>query len=98
MDSREIFSKERVKEKDIIKAVKTVLDINKEDILFVLDSDDWLKRNNRPIVVEFKGILDEDDEYPGYYYYDLFFADDSILKKLKEFNKVLGDNVIVTIN
>lgn len=98
MDSREIFSNERLNEEEIIKAAKIAFDIGKEDILFVRNSDDWLKRNNIPIVIEYKGILDKDDEYPGYYYYDIFFASDSILKKLKEFNKMLGSKVIVTLN
>lgn len=97
MDSREIFAKDKLSKEVIIEAAEMALDINKDDILFVLESEDWLKRDNKPVVIEYKGRLEEDDEYPGCYYYDIFFSDNRVLDKLKEFNNALGDNVIVTL-
>lgn len=97
MDSREIFSKKRLTEKQLIRAAMNAFDVNEDDILIVNKSDDWLKRNNRNIIFEFKSKLDSDDEeYPDYYYYDIFF-DIPVLNKLKKLNKELEvDDLIIT--
>lgn len=98
MDSREILSKEKLSIEQIIESVVETFNVDKDDILFVLDSNDWLERDKEPIVIEFRGRLDENEEYPEYYYYDIYFDDNSILKKLKDFNERLGSNVVVTLD
>lgn len=89
MDSREIFSKEPLTNDSLINAAINAFGVKEDEILVVERSEDWLKRNNRPIIFEVKGQLDKEEEYPEYYYYDIFF-DIPILDKLislkKEFN------------
>lgn len=90
MDSREIYCKEPLENTKLVEATVKALGVKEDDILIVMKSDDWLMRNDRPIVYEYKGKLDKDeDEYPEYYYYDIYF-DIPILNKLKALKKELN--------
>lgn len=97
MDTREIFSKSKFTDKQLINAAVNAFAVKEEDVLVVNKSDDWLKRNNRPIIFEFKAKLDSDDEeYPSYYYYDIFF-DIPVLERLRNLKKYLNtEDLVVT--
>ncbi|MCM0648644.1 hypothetical protein NBE98_09685 [Clostridium swellfunianum] len=100
MNSREIFSKTKFNNNQLTNVLSNTLEVVKDDILIVEESEDWLKRNGKPIVVEYKAFLDdkeEDDEYYGYHYYDLYLDDDRVLNKLKDLQKELGNDVIIAL-
>jgi len=98
MNSREIFSKKKFDNNKLINAAVSSFGIDKEDILIVEESEEWLKRNDEHIIFEYKSFLDnneDDQEYYGYHYYDIFFDKDGVLERLKDLQKELGSNVIV---
>lgn len=88
-DGCNIFSKELLDIKQVIQ----ILGLDPNDVMYMEDVEDWLKKENESIVIEFNGLLDdEDDEYPGYYYYNITFFEYGIKDKFK---KLANKDIIV---
>ncbi|EDK35280.1 hypothetical protein [Clostridium kluyveri] len=99
MDSRELFSKRKLADDELIRAAVKILKVETKDVLIVNEVNDWLKRDKQSIVFEYTGLLNEEDtdDYIGYYYYNIYFYKDEFLSRLKQLEKEFNTEVIVTI-
>ncbi|MCH3962985.1 MAG: hypothetical protein LKE46_01805 [Clostridium sp.] len=99
MDTRELFSKRKLTDDELIRAAVKVLKVETKDVLIVNEVNDWLKRDKQSVVFEYTGFLDKEDtdDYIGYYYYSIYFYKDKFLGKLKQLEKEFNTEVIVTI-
>ena len=83
-----LFAKEPIDRDRLINK----LGLNIKDVLFVNQANDWLKRKKENVVIEYNGVLgDDDDEYPGFYYYSVSIFEKHIKVKFAE----LKDNSII---
>lgn len=98
MTSREIFSKTKFKDQQLISVAVEVFGIEEKDILVIHNSNGWLKKDKQVIIYEYKGLLDkeDDDEYCGYYYYDIFF-ENRYFEKISDLQNKLGRDTVVTL-
>lgn len=87
-DGLNIYSK---KEIDINKFAE-YLNVNASNILLVIKADDWINRTKENIVIENKGLLEEDDEYQGYIYYYVNLFEDGLKDR---FNNIDDENIII---
>lgn len=92
-----LFSKEKIDRNELIRAISNTLNYKENEILIVEESDYWLKRENMPIAIEYNGFLDEEDdeEYFGYHYYDIWYEDIKVKEKLKNLEKEFSIEVII---
>lgn len=83
-DGCNLYTKDKIDKGELIKK----LNITKNDILFVENIDDWLKRKNEKIVIEYNGILDDEEgeEYAGFHYYDVSLYEKNLKQKFEELN------------
>ncbi|WP_446897441.1 hypothetical protein ACSVC9_10485 [Clostridium sp. LBM24168] len=83
-DGCNLYTKDKIDRDELIEK----LDIAKDDILFVESTDDWLKRKNEKIVIEYNGILDdeEDEGYNGFHYYDVSLYRKNLKQKFEKLN------------
>lgn len=99
MDSREIFSKNKISNEQLTSAITSIYDVSSDEVLFIEVADDWLKKEDHKFIIEYNGQLsNEDDEHPKYHYCDIWYKDNSAHDKLKDLEKTLGENVIITID
>ena len=99
MQSREIFSRRKIDNKEISSALAFVYDIDNKEVLFIEMIDDWLKAGEYEFIIEYNGqICNEDDEYPEYHYYDIWYKKKKYQTKLHELKNQLGKEVIVTVD
>lgn len=98
MDSRELFSKKKLTDQELIQAAIKTFKVNSEDVLIIHDIDGWLKRENHSIVFEDIGLLDKDDtdEHIGEYYYNIYFENDEVLDRLQNLKKEFNAEVSIT--
>lgn len=99
MISREIYTKNKFKDNELIDAITKTLNIGKEEVLIIKNSNGWLKKENQSVVVEYNGLLDDEDtdQYIGYYYYDIWFDNDKNINLLKTLENNLGDGVVIEL-
>lgn len=89
VDGLNIFSKEKI---DLDKLIAT-LGIDKKDVFFINKTEEWADKGKQNLVIEYHGLLDEnDEEYPGYHYYDATIFNNAIKDKFKN---IKLDNVII---
>ncbi len=83
-DGCNLYTRDKINKEELINK----LDIAKNDILFVENADDWLKKKNEKIVIEYHGILDndEDDKYIGFHYYDVTLCGKNLKQKFEKLN------------
>lgn len=87
-DGLNIYSKKEID----IKRLAKYLNINVSNILLVIKADDWINRTKENIVIENKGVLEEDDEYRGYIYYYVNLFEDGLKDR---FNNIDDENIII---
>lgn len=94
-----MFSKEKLRNEKIKSAVANTLGLAENDIHIVEESEDWIKRNNRPVVIEYNGFLDDEDDkeekYYGYHYYDIWYDNMNFEEKLVNLEKEFKTEVII---
>lgn len=94
-----MFTKSKLKIEEIKNTTAKVLGIEESDICLVEEIDDWAERDNQPIVIEYNGFLDEEDDkeddYYGYHYYDIWYDNKKFEEKLKELEKAFSTEVII---
>ena len=90
VDGLNIFSKEKI---DLDKLIE-VLEIDKKDVFFINKTEEWADKGKQNLVIEYRGLLDDEDndEYPGYHYYDVTIFNNVIKDKFK--NIKLKDIII----
>lgn len=89
VDGLNIFSKEKL---DLDKLI-AALEIDRKDVFFINKTEEWANKGKQKLVIEYHGLLDEnDDEYPGYHYYDVTIFNNAIKDKFK--NIKLKDIII----
>lgn len=88
VDGLNIFCKEKIDKEKVIET----LGISKDNILFIDGLEGWADKKKEEIVIEYKGLMTEEDEHPGYYLYDVSL-DKSELKDI--FNKLENENTII---
>ncbi len=98
MDSREIFSKEKIDDNELVQAAIKTFKVNQEDILVIHDINEWLKKEKQSIIFEDIGLLNEDDtdEHVGEYYYNIYFEDQEVLNSLQDLKKEINTEVSIT--
>lgn len=98
MDSRELFSKKKLTDEELIQATVKTFKVNSKDVLTIHDIDGWLKRENQSIVFEYIGLLDKEDtdEHIGEYYYNIYFENDEVLNSLQDLKKEFNAEVSIT--
>ena len=91
-----LFAKTKLMPDKLMEAITNAWGVVEESILFVAQSNDWLKRKGESIVIEYNGKLSkEDDEYPDYHYYQLWYDNKMDNTKIDKLNELLGEDVIV---
>lgn len=95
---RGMLSKRKLSDSELIKAAIEELNIKAHNVLIVNEINDWLKKNDEVIVFEYNGFIDEEEEeYYGYHYYDIFIYQEVFLDRLKAMvNRI--DTEVVFIN
>lgn len=83
-DGCNLYTKDKIDKEDLTKK----LGIEKKDILFVDNINDWLKRKNESIVVEYNGVLDDEsgDRYIGFHYYAVSLYEENLKQKFEKLN------------
>ncbi len=94
-----LFAKNKLMADKLIGAITDAFCVVKETILVVEESNDWLKRKDESIVIEYNGKLsEEDNEYPNYHYYQVWYDEKVENVKTDKLSQLLGDGVIVDID
>lgn len=85
-----LFSKSKINITDLIE--KVGFDTNR--VLIINDVNDWIKKENEDMVIEYNGMLSEEDheKYAGYYYYQIMAENKEDIKKIEYFN---DKNIII---
>lgn len=85
-----IYSKEKINKNKLIVA----LDIDSKDVFFINNTEEWVNKKNQNVVIEYRGVLDEEDsdKYIGYHYYDVTIFNSNIKEKFS--NIKLKDIII----
>lgn len=74
------------------KEISEMIGIEDSEILFIDNIEGWINKRNEKIVIEFIGILDDEDDYPGYYCYEISLFVDNIKENFK---RIKARNIIV---
>lgn len=84
VDGLNIFSKEKININELI----SELGIENSDVFFINKTEEWANKKNENLVIEYRGLLDEEDseEYPGYHYYDVTIFNSILKEKFKDKN------------
>lgn len=84
VDGLNLYCKNKFTENVIIEA----LGINKDEILFIEDANGWLKKSKENIVIEYKGVFDDEDDYPGYHFYEVTLFKNNVKNKFNTLKKL----------
>ncbi|MDB1935265.1 hypothetical protein PMY12_18575 [Clostridium tertium] len=84
IDGLNLYCKNKINKEEIIKAIG----IKESDILFINNVDEWINKKDENIVVEYNGVLDEEDDYPGYHYYGVTLFNCNIKNKFNSLKKL----------
>lgn len=96
MNGCNIFTKDKIDVNKLAELVAKAFSVKTEAILAVEENNDWLKRKNESIVIEYNGILPkDDDEYPNYHYYELWYDNGVENTKANKLRELLGNDVII---
>lgn len=87
IDVISVFSKEKLD----INTLILDLELNKDEVLTIDDDSDWINKNKETLVIKYNGYLDEedDDQYVGYHYYDIFYEKEEYLNKFKNLKDII---------
>ncbi|WP_300856048.1 hypothetical protein, partial [uncultured Clostridium sp.] len=67
VDGLNLYCISKIDKKEIIK----MIGVEDSEILFIDNVEGWINKKNEKIVIEFIGVLDDEDDYPGYYCYEV---------------------------
>ncbi|WP_297991488.1 hypothetical protein [uncultured Clostridium sp.] len=88
VDGLNLYCISKIDKKEIIK----MIGVEDSEILFIDNVEGWINKKNEKIVIEFIGVLDDEDDYPGYYCYEVSL----FVENIKEiFKKINDKNIIV---
>ncbi len=88
VDGLNLYCISKINKKEIIK----MIGVEDSEILFIDNVEGWINKKNEKIVIEFIGVLDDEDDYPGYYCYEVSL----FVENIKEiFKKINDKNIIV---
>ena len=92
-----MYSRDRLKKKEIQNIVANVLCLRKEDIDVIEKNEDWGKKDKTPIIIVYQCYLDDDleDKYYKYHYYDIWYDDIKYKDKFKNLEKAFSVEVII---
>lgn len=94
-----LYSKNKLSYEEVKKYISSAFNIDNNDILVVEDIEDWLKRYKEIVVLEYNGVLpEEDDEYPKYHFYQLWYENEMEKSKTDKLQDLLGEDFVVDIN
>lgn len=87
IDGCNLLSKNKI---DIKKLINDI-ELTDENVLFVQEADDWLKRKNENVVIEYNGVLGEDDtdDYVGYHYYNVSLFVEGIKENFRSLKDII---------
>lgn len=86
VDGLNLYCKKKFNENIIIET----LGFERDEILFIEDTNGWLRKNKESIVVEYKGLFDDEDDenYAGYHFYEVTLFKDNIKNKFNSLKKL----------
>lgn len=86
VDGLNLYCKKKFNENIIIET----LGFERDEILFIEDTNGWLRKSKESIVVEYKGLFDDEDDedYPGYHFYEVTLFKDNIKNKFNSLKKL----------
>lgn len=88
VDGLNLYCISKIDKKEIIK----MIGVEDSEILFIDNVEGWINKKNEKIVIEFIGVLDDEDDYPGYYCYEVSLFVENIKESFKKIN---DKNIIV---